>query len=106
MNQRPILISVKPVGWLGWLVIALLAIPLLILSFFFVAVAALLAAVILALAVGRLYWLQRTARKREPSAYGHGPVYDGVRSGVIIDIEPSDSNDDATPPKSGAQRLP
>lgn len=104
MQQRRILINVKPPGWLGWLLITLLAVPLLILSFFFIAAAAMLAAVIVALAAARIYWLRRTGRKREPFAYWYGP---GQRGGEIIDIEPSDVTDaDDSPLKPGSPRLP
>lgn len=104
MNQRRILINVKPPGWLGWLLIALLAVPLLILSFFFVAAAVMLTAAIVALTAARMYWLRRTARKREPFAYWNKGR---PRSGDIIDIEPADMNEaNAVPMKTESPRLP
>lgn len=104
MDQRRILINVKPTGWLGWLLVGLLALPLLMLSFFFLAAAVMLTAVIVALAAGRIYWLRRTARKREPFAYWNEGRQ---RNGDIIDIEPADMNEANTVPlKTESPRLP
>lgn len=91
MNQRRVDINLKPTGWLGWLMVALLAVPLLVLAFFFVAFAAVLLAVMLALAVGRMFWQTHKVRSHESSA-SHSSRGRGRRqSGEVIDVEPIDA---------------
>lgn len=87
MNQRRVVIDLKPAGWLGWLMVALLAVPLLVLAFFFVAFAAVLLAVLLALAVGRMFWQTHKVRSHESSA---SRSRGRRQSGEVIDVEPLD----------------
>jgi membrane protein implicated in regulation of membrane protease activity len=86
MNQRRVIINLKPAGWLSGLVLALLAIPLLVLSFFFVAFAAAAAAVLIVVGLARYYWLRHSMRSRGGSTTGN-------RSTDVIDVEPVDVSD-------------
>lgn len=90
MNQRRIVINVKPAGWLGWLLLAVLAVPLLVLSFFFLTVALVLAAVLVAFAVARFYWLRH--RLRSSGRTANRSQGRNLRTD-IIDVEPVDVSD-------------
>lgn len=83
MNQRRIVVNLKPTSWLGWLLLVLLAAPLLVLSFFFLTVALVLVAVMVVLATARIYWLRHKMRSRDPTP-------GGKQRGDIIDVESVD----------------
>ncbi|MGH6623664.1 MAG: hypothetical protein ACREBN_06815 [Burkholderiaceae bacterium] len=104
MNQRRVIINLKPAGWLSWLVLALLAIPLLVLSFFFVAFAMAAAAVLIVVGLARYYWLRHSMRSGKGSSTGSRPT-------DVIDVEPVDVSDasdadSATPLNTLPPRLP
>jgi len=104
MNQRRVVINLKPTGWLGWLLLAVLAIPLLVLSFFFVAFAVAAAAALVVIGLARYYWLRYKMRSG-------GPTSTGNRSSEVIDVEPVDVSDasnaeNATPLNTLPPRLP
>lgn len=86
MNQRRVVINLKPGSWLGWLLLALLAIPLLVLSFFFVAFAVAAAAVLVVVGLARYYWLRHSMRSK-------GGATNRSRSTEVIDVEPVDVSD-------------
>ncbi len=104
MTKRRIVVDLKPSGWLGWLLLAVLAIPLLVLSFFFITVALVLVVVMVALGAARIYWLRHKARSRDPSGHRN-------HAGEVIDVEPVDIThasdaETATPLNTLPPRLP
>lgn len=87
MSQRRVVIDVKPPGLLGWLLVALIALPLLVLSFFFLTIAAVVVGAIVVLAAVRILWLRYRLRRRGPNASWDRS---GSRPGEVIDVEPVD----------------
>ena len=87
VQSRRIVFNLKPAGWLGWVLLGLLAVPLVLLSFFFVAAAFALAAIVFLLALIRIVWMQSrgTRARRGPPARRDVIDVDAVE---IIDPQP------------------
>jgi hypothetical protein len=80
MQTKRIVFNFKPTGWLGWVMVVLVAIPLIALSFFFVAAALVLAAVVFVMALARVAWMRpKGAGAMNRAASRHADV---------IDVEP------------------
>ena len=64
LNKRRIVIDVTRAGWIGWVLLVLLAVPLLLLLFVFAAILIPIVLILLLVGGARLYWLMRKARQR------------------------------------------
>ena len=64
LNKRRIVIDVTRAGWIGWVLLALLAVPLLLMLVFFAAILIPIVLILLLVGGARFYWLMHKARRR------------------------------------------
>jgi hypothetical protein len=90
LNKRRIVIDVTRAGWIGWVLLALLAVPLLLLLVFFAAILIPIVLILLLVGGARFYWLMRKARQRS------GPI---DIAPVVVHRADSPNDVEDSPPK-------
>lgn len=90
LNKRRIVIDLKPGGWVGWVSLALLAVPLLLMLVFFAAILIPIVLILLLVGGARFYWLMHKARKRS------GPI---DIAPVVVHGADSPNDVEDSPPK-------